>query len=204
MTLICRIPVTLLIGCFVLLIQVVPSLASPFEFQWKQDNPLLGYRLISCHAVHWSWNHLAWDLLMFVFLGAICEATDRFRFLVYLAASAIVIPHVVVAYHPELSAYRGLSGIDSGLFCLIAVDGFLQCRSKDDQKGMWVFAGCFLCLAAKLAAETAFGGNIFVRDTSFVPVPIAHLAGATTGALMVLLLSKNRESKGLEWHASTP
>jgi NhaP-type Na+/H+ or K+/H+ antiporter len=36
-------------------------------------------------------------------------------------------------------------------------------------------------LLAKMLVETLAGTNIFVSDTSFVPVPIAHLIGAVIG-----------------------
>lgn len=194
-----RIYCTLLIVCFALFLQLAPTVGKFFEWGWSNVDSLFDYRLITCHAVHWSWNHLAWDLLMFSVLGAICESTNRIRFIVYLIVSTIVIPIFVFACHPELSTYRGLSGIDSGLFALVAIDGLSTSRTKNDRQGIMVFSACLFCLVAKIALEITFGGNLFVRDSSFVPVPIAHLVGAITGALTGLLMTKgSNEKPGLQ------
>lgn len=190
-----RIYITLFVVCFALFIQLVPSVGSSFEWGWSHVDSLFDYKLITCHAVHWSWNHLVWDLLMFSVLGAICESTNRVRFIVYLIVSSIVIPIFVFACHPELSTYRGLSGVDSGLFALVAIDGILTSRTKNDHQGLVVFSVCLLCLIAKIALEIAVGGNLFVRDSSFIPVPIAHLVGATTGALTCVLMNNRSIEK---------
>ena len=190
-----RISCTLVFACFALILHIVPSVTPIFELQWRESNQLLSYRVISCHALHWSWNHLAWDLLMFTVLGAVCEATDRFKYLSYLVLSAILIPNVVIACHPELSTYRGLSGLDSGLFAMVAVDRILESKRSKDQVGLAVFSICLLCLMIKIASETLYGGNLFVSDSSFIPVPVSHLTGAVLGAMVCLLFHEQRESR---------
>jgi membrane associated rhomboid family serine protease len=49
------------------------------------------WRLATGHVTHWSANHLFWDLLMFVALGATLECRNRRRFVALLAASAATI-----------------------------------------------------------------------------------------------------------------
>jgi rhomboid family GlyGly-CTERM serine protease len=193
MKILARMTGTLLISCFVLILHLTPFVAPIFELDSREPNQLFSYRIITCHTLHWSWNHLVWDLLMFTLLGAICEATDRFKYLIYLALSTILIPHVVLACHPELATYRGLSGIDSGLFAMLALDRIMECRRSGDRVGLLVFAGCFLCLTIKIACETWYGGNLFVSDSTFVPVPISHVTGAVSGVIICLLFQQKHQ-----------
>ena len=193
-----RVFCTLLIAIFVLMLHLTPAAAPIFELAWKEPNHLLSYRVISCHALHWSWNHLSWDLLMFTMLGAICEFTDRFKYLVYLVLSAVLIPNVVAACHPDLSIYRGLSGLDSGLFAMLAIDRVFESKRRKDQAGVVVFSICLICLVIKIVSETCYGGNLFVSDFSFVPVPVSHLTGAVVGAVVCLLFHERYEPKVFE------
>lgn len=188
-----RISCTLLVSCFVLMLHLTPSVTALFELDSRDPKQIFSYRIITCHALHWSWNHLFWDLLMFTILGAICESTDRFKYLVYLALSSILIPHIVLACHPDLVTYRGLSGIDSGLFSMLAVDRILESKRTGDRVSMMVFSCCFLCLTIKIACEVYSGGNLFVSDSTFVPVPISHMTGAVSGVIISLLLQQTRK-----------
>ena len=189
---------TILIASFTLVLHFMPSIAPIFHLELKEPSHLFSHRILSCHALHWSWNHLAWDLLMFTVLGAICEGIDRFKYVTYLVLSAILIPNVVVACHADLSTYRGLSGLDSGLFAMLAVDRILESKRRRDQGGVIIFSVCLTCLAIKMASETYYGGNLFVSDSSFVPVPVSHLTGAVVGAMVCLLFHEQREPKVCE------
>lgn len=185
---------TLLISCFVLFLHTWPSVVPNFELDSRDPTQLFSYRILTCHALHWSWNHLVWDLLMFIILGTICELADRFKYLAYLTLSAFLIPYVVIASHPDLVSYRGLSGIDSGLFSIIAVDRILESRKTGDRMGLLIFVSCLLCLTIKITFEMYYGGNLFVSDSSFVPVPIAHVIGAISGIIVGLLFQQQQFS----------
>ncbi|MCU0720841.1 MAG: hypothetical protein MUC83_14115, partial [Pirellula sp.] len=89
---------------------------------------------------------------------------------------------------------RGLSGIDSGLFSMLAVERILESKRRRDQIGLIVFSLCLFCLIIKIISETLYGGNLFVSDASFVPVPVSHLTGALIGAVTCLVLYEQRES----------
>lgn len=188
-----RITCTVIISCVVLILHLTPSTTQFFELDNRDPHQLFSYRIITCNALHWSWNHLLWDLIMFTVLGAICESTDRFKYLTYLVLSSILIPHIVLACHPNLLTYRGLSGIDSGLFSMIAVDRILESKRRGDRVSMIVFACCFLGLLIKIASEVLSGGNLFVSDSSFVPVPISHMTGAVSGVIVCLLLQPTHQ-----------
>ena len=54
-------------------------------------------------------------------LGLVSERLDPRRTRACLAISALVIPLAMVVFTPELDTYRGLSGLTSALFGLLAV-----------------------------------------------------------------------------------
>jgi hypothetical protein len=78
---------------------------------------------------------------------------------------------------PALDRYRGLSGLDSALFVLLAVSLMRHGDSRRVFAGAWALVG-FL---AKLAWEGVTGGALFVHDPGLAAVPVAHLAGAMVG-----------------------
>lgn len=132
------------------------------------------WRWVTGHLVHWSHEHLLWDLLAFVALGIACERRHRAAFHATLAASALLIPLAVWIFAPGILAYRGLSGIDSALFVLLLT----LHRSR-----ITLVLGC--AFLAKMAFEMATGSTVFAGDLGgAVPVPVAHVAGAVAALLV--------------------
>jgi rhomboid family GlyGly-CTERM serine protease len=136
------------------------------------------WRLLTGHWTHWTVDHLVWDSLGFVVLAVLCETrVSRGRLLLGVAGSALAVS-AGVWFLPEIehiARYRGLSGIDSALFVLLAVS---LMRERP-------LAG--LALAAflgKSAWEVATGSTLFVQTGSFVPVPLAHLVGGAWGLIL--------------------
>lgn len=76
---------------------------------------------------------------------------------------------------------------------MIAVDRILESKRTGDRVNMVVFACCFLCLTIKIACELYLGGNLFVSDSTFVPVPISHMTGAVTGVIIGLILQQTNQ-----------
>src|SRR5690606_30745606 len=70
-----RLPlVTLALAAFALCIQFLGEPALGI-LEWRERASVVAepMRIFTGHLCHWSWNHLAWDLGMFVILGAIVE-----------------------------------------------------------------------------------------------------------------------------------
>src|SRR5262249_40581548 len=78
------------------------------------------WRVVTGHFVHWSGEHLFWDVLALGVLGWLCEQEAPRRFLACLAVSAVAIPAILWFAEPRMAAYRGLSGLDSALFAMLA------------------------------------------------------------------------------------
>ncbi|HEU4523244.1 MAG TPA: rhomboid family intramembrane serine protease [Thermoanaerobaculia bacterium] len=134
------------------------------------------WRLVTCHLTHWTHEQLAWDGVAFVALALVCARRNRAAFQATLLASALVIPVAVFSF-TDLAAYRGLSGVASAVFALLLT---LESRRS------WPVALCAAGFAAKLIFEVVAGAALFVNDMGpgVIPVPVAHLSGAITGALI--------------------
>ncbi|NOG55677.1 MAG: rhombosortase [Planctomycetes bacterium] len=158
------------------------------------------WRLITCHLSHWSLDHLVWDLAVFVILGTILEMQNRRRYYVTLLISAIVIPLAVWWLRPDLGTYRGLSGIDSALFVLLALPMLCPAtNTRNTQPMQWpiarwilpVLSGMALVLfLGKCGYEAVAGTTLFVDSVSsgFIPSPESHIAGAVAAGAVVLLI----------------
>ena len=79
------------------------------------------WRLLTCHWVHLSWDHLFWSAMTFLGLGSICEMMDRKKLLVTISISALLIPIIIWWGMPGLKIYGGLSGLDCALYALLMV-----------------------------------------------------------------------------------
>ena len=175
--------------------------ASPAALEYRRDAATEAWRVLTCHWVHWSADHLRWDLLTFVALAFACRHRWR-RAVAALAVATVTIPLAVAMLKPELSSYRGLSGLASTLFVMVACELLLRRAPARDgdavhthrQRFVRVIpnlaAGLSLAgFAAKLFWELATGGTVFVdaAASGFVPVPLAHLVGGLCGAAAALL-----------------
>ncbi|MEE9180039.1 MAG: rhombosortase [Vicinamibacteria bacterium] len=181
-----RIPcASLLFGALAVVVYSFPALAEALQYD---RTAVLGgelWRIATCHWTHWSLDHLLWDLAVFVGLGAACEQMNRSRYLACLAASAILIPVAVLVWLPDMEAYRGLSGLDSALFALLATP-ILAEKLKERSWG-WVTLGVgfFVGFLLKTAYELATGATVFVSSpTDIASVPLAHAVGALMGMLL--------------------
>jgi rhomboid family GlyGly-CTERM serine protease len=146
------------------------------------------WRLVTCHLVHFGFEHLVWDAAVFALLAVLCWRLGRGVCLTSLAAAALAIPALLFLLQPGLSTYRGLSGLDSALYVTAAL-GLAQ-RLWADGRRRWAVAavGSVGALLAKVAYELATGQALFVDAASlgFVPVPLAHLTGGVVGMLAAL------------------
>ncbi len=167
--------------------------ALPHASQWLQyDRAAIAHgqlwRIITCHWTHFGWNHLAWDVAAFIGLGLFCERNNRKGFLLCLLLATLGIPLSVWALQPDMAVYRGLSGIDSALFCYGAMM-FLLDSLREERRPVAIVAFVALVLfLAKTGYEYLTEATLFVQSGQcFVPVPLAHLVGGLTGAITALL-----------------
>ncbi len=161
----------------------VPALT--FKLQLDFDPVVDGqwWRVLSGHLTHYNGQHLFWDLLMFVVLGAVCERQNRKLFGVFLVSMATVVSLTVMFACSDISEYRGLSGIDTGLFAWLTLTQLRASFSGREKylAAFWATSG--ILLIGKLAFEMITGDLLFVHTDGFKPILESHLAGAVAGAL---------------------
>lgn len=200
-----KVSFTLALALAALVVHVVPPSAGAV-FQLERTAMAAGqwWRIITCHITHWSMDHFVWDVVTFSVLSAACELRSRQKCLVAILGSTMAIPLTVLVLQPQLQTYRGLSGVDSALFGLLAFDMLREKLAKADRRAVVAIVLLIIGLLVKTLIETATGAALFADSTAggFVPVPVAHLVGFAAGA-MAALVSSRRESAGRQ-HAYTP
>jgi rhomboid family GlyGly-CTERM serine protease len=186
-------PRRFLLGAPVTLALLLCSLAAFFSpqlstaLQWDREAIAAGeiWRVITGHFVHWDGEHLFWDAAMFAVLGCLLEIRYRRAFLACLGSAALAISAAIWIFQPELATYRGLSGLDTALFAMLAADLLLESRRGAERslRAVALPALLLIGLLAKIAYEFIAGTTIFVdaAASGFTPVPLAHLVGALAG-----------------------
>lgn len=175
--------VTGLLAGLAVVAALVPGAAEALEL----DRDLVAaqpWRIVGGHLVHFSIQHLVWDLVVLVGLGLACERRWPGRTLLALGLAVPVISFLFLGCAPHLDTYRGLSGLGSTLLVLLAVglhrEGVF--RSVWTRHLPLLSALGFL---AKVAFELGQGSAVFVQQADlFEPVPLAHLVGGTIGLLL--------------------
>jgi rhomboid family GlyGly-CTERM serine protease len=181
-----RYPVTITVSLLALLIHFVPALNEFFQLDFDAVAGGQVWRIWTGHLSHFDSQHLFWDLLMFIGLSGACEkcAPRQIAAAVLLMGGAISM--TVRLFCPEVAFYRGLSGIDTGLFVWFAGMQLFDALDQRDATGGLLWAAPFLALIGKLVYEAATGQTLFVDSDGFAPLVEAHLAGVAIGMLICL------------------
>lgn len=177
-------PITLSVALAAVLAFMIPSASGLLELD--TTNNLLSQipQVIGCHLLHWSFDHLSWDLFMFVLVGMVCERRNKLAYASVLLLAGISIPVFVAAWVPAVDSYRGLSGIDTALFGYAALLLIDESTKERNWQSAWVYGLLYALMLGKIGFELTFGGTIFVASESFSPVPLAHIVGAVIGSLV--------------------
>jgi len=178
---------TMVITVVTVAIFAIPKLTASLQLDFNSVASGQWWRLLSGHLTHYDGQHLFWDLLMFVVLGAICERQNRKRFGVILLIMATIVSLTVMYTCADISEYRGLSGIDTGLFAWLTIGQLRTSLAGRDRyfATFWAITG--LLLVGKLGFEMMTGDVLFVQTDGFKPMLESHLAGAAMGTLIALV-----------------
>jgi membrane associated rhomboid family serine protease len=127
---------------------------------------------------------------MFVVLGVLVEGRHRGSFVVTVLASATAITAVLWFAHPEVAAYRGLSGIDSALFTNAAILLYVDGRRFNRPVVRRMSALLLIGFVAKLIYELASGSTLFVDSTDFVSLASVHAVGGFVGLISAVAIRR--------------
>mgnify|MGYP001812911797 CR=1 FL=1 len=137
--------------------------------------------VLTAHLTHWDLSHLVFDLLAWIVLGTMVETHSRRLWAWTIGLSAPLVSLFVLLAAPDVSIYRGLSGLDSALFIAAALMIRGRAQKQDDPGVPWIAVSSIVALVAKITWEWSTGDSLFARGGEFVTVPQAHLAGALAG-----------------------
>jgi rhomboid family GlyGly-CTERM serine protease len=183
-----RIPMTLSLGILAVVIAGVPSAVELFQFDRAALQAGELWRLAMCHLTHWNAEHLQWDLAMFLVLGAMCELRNPRQMWLCTVLAAACVSILVLFMFPGISAYRGLSGIDTALFTLLAIDLLRDARHQHN----WLLAaatgGLLFGFIAKTTFEAVTGKSLFVDQYSagFELLVWDHVIASVVGGVVAM------------------
>jgi rhomboid family GlyGly-CTERM serine protease len=184
---IARLPwITLAVVSAASAIAVIPGAGQLLQYERAAFESGEYWRLLSGQFAHWSPRMAAADLLVVLIIGAWLESRSRRLAAWTFVAAGLLVGVTVHAWMPELSPYRGSSGIASGLFAAAALDIL---RSQALRWMRYLALISLLLFAAKTVWETATGATLFAGQLPLgvTVVPSVHLVGALAGFLCVVL-----------------
>ena len=179
-----KMPVTIAITALSVLAFAAPAMTEALQLDFAQVAQGQWWRILTGHATHFGASHLFWDVLMFVGLGALCEVRHRRIFPVAISVMALTISLTVRLACPGIDIYRGLSGLDTGLFTWIVFDEIVLAIKRCDRSSLTLWATTSIGLMAKLLFELTTGQTLFVAEGAFQPLVESHLAGAMVGIVI--------------------
>jgi membrane associated rhomboid family serine protease len=178
---------TIAAAALVAAIHLLPGAAEALSYVRSGSAVSIDWTLLTAHLTHWDLRHLIWDSLALLVLGWMIESRSVRLWWGVIGFGIASVSSVVLLAQPSLTAYRGLSGIDSALFTAAVIVIGKEAHRHRDPLGMIVASGSALAFLAKVTWEWSTGIALFAQpqDSSYVVVPIAHIAGAVAGAVAV-------------------
>ena len=177
-----RFPTTILVASAALVAFAYPSVGSLCEVDFDLIGDGQWWRIFTGHFTHFDGSHLFWDLLMFVVLGVACESRHGRWFPFAMLAMATGITGAIAMTCNNINVYRGLSGIDTGLFVWFVIDQCCSHWSLQERATALLYLAPAIALVGKSIFEATTGQTLFVDSSSFTPLVQSHVAGAAIGA----------------------
>ena len=87
----------------------------------------------------------------------------------------------------DVANYRGLSGVDTGLFVWFVGDQYRLSQKQNDKPYAMLWGTLGVLLLAKLFYETVTGELLFVSVEGFKPLVESHVSGGLAGLLALFL-----------------
>ena len=150
------------------------------------------YRLVSGHFTHWTLRHMVYDtffyglLTLFYFVFHQGTSSGIRLYGIYILTLSFGTAGIVYFLHPHILYYRGLSGLDWGLYGIFAIQLWKL------RHWFWRNSAVLMVLlfGIKLVIQIKAGQSMFVGDMGpgVVNMPGVHAAGVIGGALLAAFL----------------
>jgi rhomboid family GlyGly-CTERM serine protease len=180
------VPMTLVVAMMAIIVASFPPAGDALQFDRAAIAGGELWRLATAHVAHWNFEHLQWDLLMFVVLGAACEVRDRRRMWLCTVLAAACVSLLVFCLFPGIETYRGLSGIDTALFTLLAIDLMRDALQRQRRWLAIAIGGLLVGFVGKSGYEAVTGHALFVDQAAagFELLVWDHVVAAVVGTLV--------------------
>jgi rhomboid family GlyGly-CTERM serine protease len=173
----------MIVSLVALLAYVFPTMSQWLQLDFDAVARGQWWRIWTGHLTHYDGGHLFWDLLMFATLGAVCERRHPSLFLPAILLIVAVISVSIGLFCDGITLYRGLSGLDTGLFVWFVGDQCRECSFRGERVFAMLWLMPVVGLIGKLIFEATTGQTLFVDSTAFTPLVESHIAGATIGLM---------------------
>lgn len=157
------------------------------------------WRILTCHFVHFSGTHLAYNLFAFGIAGSVIEKKNYPHFGRLCLWSALAISISLFTLKTDMHYYGGLSGIACGALYYCALMGIKETRPW--QKICFLI---ILFLPIKIAIEIYLSVSVlpYWEHQSFVPMQTSHIIGCLVAVLFYF--TENKRKKSLTIGATRP
>ena len=146
------------------------------------------WRLVTGHAVHFSWSHAAYNVALFSVTGGWIEIQNRSQYLWLITLTVLVSGLYFLIMMPDMARYGGLSGLVSAIVVYLSLYGIRYYRHA-----RLIWYAILLLFAVKVSYQIMIRGSIFVSQEiiPFEVVPSVHIAGGLIVAILFYTSSKH-------------
>ena len=188
---------SLLIISISLLSSIFPGMASVIIFDRGAILSGEVWRLFTCHFVHFSNSHLAYNIFAFGIAGYVIEKKQYPNFPLLYLCLTISISTSLIILEPNMAFYGGLSGVACGTLYYCALMGI-----RENRTWQRICLLVVLFLPIKIAAEVFTNASIlpYWEKQTFVPMQTSHIMGCTIAVLFYMYEKKRKNSSDQALH----
>lgn len=160
------------------LAQASPAALGALEYDREAVGNGQWWRLMTGHLVHYNWLQVVANVGVFAALSWVARQRGK-RVLPVVLLSALLIGAAIHFFADSVMTYRGISGVDCGLF------GWLLLTMAVQDRGWkaFVWTVIFAVISARYVIETIIGQSLLPTSLpdGIAVVGIAHVTGLVVG-----------------------
>jgi len=134
-----------------LVIQCWPEAQTALQYDRTAISLGQHWRLATGHLVHWGWRHLAGDISALALLCWAIGPRGGWKTVLTALGGAVVISLAITVFCPETIIYRGMSGVNYGLFAWVVLARLAASPRR--------VAACYATFLAALAIKVSLDAS---------------------------------------------